>query len=118
MTESRGSGASGEGMRVVIFALLVALCVSGVVQAEPTGGRVSVVSVRPYSSGLIYLEVSSSEFCGTSVFSFSDSEVNGKEMYAAVLTALATGKQVRLEASAATGCAGWGTRLQSIYLYN
>ena len=103
---------------IAIFALLIALCVSGAVQTEPTGGRVSIVSVRPYSSGLIYLEVSSSEFCGTSVFAFSSTEVNGKEMYAAALTALATGKEVRLEASTATGCTGWATRLQSIYLYN
>jgi hypothetical protein len=67
---------------------------------------------------LIYIGVSSSDFCGTTVFSFSSSEPNGKEMYAAVLTALASGKQVQLEASTATGCTGWGTRLQSIYLYS
>lgn len=104
-------------MRVAIIVLLMALCIPKVVLAEPTGGRVSVLSVRPYSGGSIYVEVSSSELCGTSVFSFIASEVNGKEMYAAVLTALASGKQVRLEVSTATGCAGWGSRLQSIYLY-
>lgn len=105
-------------MRVLLVVLLVALCASGVVQAEPTGGKVSILSLRPYSGGLIYLEVSSGELCGTSVFAFSGSEVNAKEMYAAALTALVSGNQVQLEVSNATGCTGWGTRLQSIYLYN
>ncbi len=105
-------------MRTAIVALLMAWCVSGAVQAAPIGGRVTIVNVRPYSGGSIYVHVSSAELCGTEVFSFTSGEVNGKEMYAAVLTALTTGKQVQLEVSAATGCTGWGTRLQSIYLYS
>jgi restriction endonuclease Mrr len=104
-------------MRITFIVLLMALCAPSVVQAEPTGGRVSILSVRPYSGGLIYVQVSSTAFCDTSVFAFTNSEVNGKEMYAAALTALVSGKEVQLEASTATGCTGWGTRLQSIYLY-
>lgn len=104
-------------MRVLFVVLLVAFA-SGIVQAEPTGGRVTVVNVRPYSGGSIYVQVSSSELCGTEVFSFTSSEVNGKEMYAAALTALVSGKQVQLEVIAAKGCTGWGTRLQSITIWN
>jgi hypothetical protein len=37
-------------------------------------------------------------------------------MYAAALTALTTGKRVILEVSNATGCTGWGTKLQSLYV--
>lgn len=96
----------------------MAVSVPRVVQAEPTGGRVTVVNLRPYSGGSIYLQVSSTELCGTEVFSFTGSEVNGKEMYAAALTALASGKQIQLEVSTATGCTGWGTRLQSIFIWN
>lgn len=105
-------------MRILLVVLLVAVCTSGVVQAEPTGGRVTVVNVRPYSGGSIYVQVSSAELCGTEVFSFTGSEVNGKEMYAAALTALVSGKQVQLEVVAAKGCTGWGTRLQSITIWN
>lgn len=101
-------------MRIAVFTLLMALCAPTAVQAEPTGGRVTIISIRPYSGGLIYLQVSSNDLCGTEVFSFTDSEVNGKEMYAVAMTALVTGKQVQLEAR---GCNGWGTRLQSIYIY-
>lgn len=104
-------------MRIVCIVLLMALCVPSAVQAEPTGGRVSILSLRPYSGGLMYVEVSSGALCSTSVFTFSVSEVNGKEMYAAALTALTNGKQVQLEVSNATGCTGFGSRLQSIYLF-
>lgn len=61
-------------MRIVPIALLMALCVPSAVQAEPTGGRVSILSLRPYSGGLIYVEVSSGVLCSTSVFTFSVSE--------------------------------------------
>jgi len=107
----------GDGMRIVLFALLVALCVPRAAQAGPVGPRVSILSIRPYSGGSIYIGVSSHELCGTEVFSFTSVEINGKEMYAAAMTALVSGKQVQLEVSAATGCTGWGTKLQSIFLY-
>lgn len=104
-------------MRALIFALLMVLCVPGAAQAGPVGPRVSILSIRPYSGGSIYLHVSSTDLCGTEVFSFTSGEINGKEMYAAAMTALVSGKQVQLEVSSATGCAGWGTRLQSIFIY-
>lgn len=50
------------------------------------------------------------------MFNFTGSEVNGKEMCAAALAALISGKQVQLEVSNATGCTGFGSRLQSIYI--
>jgi len=105
-------------VKILIAVLLIALCLASAVQAEPTGGRVTIVSLRPHINGAIYVDVSSSEFCGTSVFSIIATEVNGKEMYAAALTALASGKQVRLEVPTAVGCTGWGSRLSSIYLFN
>lgn len=107
----------GNEMRIVIFALLVALCVPRAVQAAPIGGRMLILSMRPYIGGSIYLAVSSKDLCGTEVFSFMGGDVNGKEMYAAALTAMVAGKEVQLEVSAATGCTGWGTRLQSIFIY-
>ena len=104
-------------MRIIVIVLLLALWIPSAVQAEPTGGRVSILSLRPYSGGWIYVQVSSDALCSTNVFTFSVSEVNGKEMYAAALTALTNGKEVQLEVSNATGCTGFASRLQSIYLY-
>ncbi|HET7332009.1 hypothetical protein [Dyella sp.] len=40
-----------------------------------------------------------------------------KEIYAAALSAMVAGKSVQLEV-VGTGCGGWGTTLQSIYILN
>lgn len=85
--------------------------------AEPSGGKVDIISLRPYAGSVVYVLVSSSALCDTDTFAIDTSGVNGKEMYAAALTAVAAGKKISLEVSNATGCKGWGTRLQSIYLY-
>lgn len=95
---------------------MVTLSASLLANAEPSGNLVKIMSLRPYAGGLIYMHVSSADLCGTDVFTIDSSQANGKEIYAAALAALTTGKQVRLEVSNATGCAGWGTRLQSIYI--
>ncbi len=86
--------------------------------AEPTGVPVNILSLRPYTSSnpVAYIEVSASTLCNTNGFKINLSEPGGKEMYATALTAAASGKQVKLEVSNATGCQGWGTVLQSIYL--
>ena len=84
--------------------------------AVPESSDVSVVEVRPYLSGEIFVRVNSSTFCGTTVFMIPGTAVAKKEMYAAVLSALLTSKKIRLEALTSTGCNGWGTQLQSIYL--
>lgn len=84
--------------------------------AGPVDGPFGVVSVRPYSNSPgIYLQVNSAALCGTEVFIIDSTLPNGKEMYAAVLTSIATGKKITLEA---VSCTGWGTKLQSLWLNN
>jgi hypothetical protein len=41
----------------------------------------------------------------------------GQAAYAAALAAMVAGKHVSLEVLNVTGCAGWGTQLQSIWVY-
>ena len=82
-----------------------------------TGPRVKITQLRPYmGSGQVFVHVDSSQLCGTTVFKIVLSDPAAKEAYAAALTAVATGKKVALEVSNTTGCAGWGTQLQSIWL--
>jgi hypothetical protein len=95
----------------------IMLCLAQMAQAEPSGGKVDIISLRPYAGSVIYIKVSSATLCNTEMFTMDTSQVNGKEMYAAALAAVTTGKKVSLEVANATGCAGWGTKLQSIYLY-
>jgi hypothetical protein len=105
-------------MKKSIFAVPL-LVLAGIVRAEPTGEPVTITVLRAYTSAsdpVAFLEVSSSALCGTSAFAISLNIPGGKEMYAAALTAFVTKQKVRLEIANATGCQGWGTRLQSIFL--
>lgn len=102
--------------------VLIGLCglmlLIGAVSAEPSSpAPVKILQVRPYANSYaVYIDVSSGQLCSTSAFVIMTNELGGKEMYAAALTALATGKRVILEVSNATGCSGWGTKLQSLYV--
>ena len=105
-------------MKKLVCAVLLLVLVS-VAHAEPTGDPITITVLRAYTSAsdpAVFLEVSSNALCGTSAFAISLNIPGGKEMYAAALTAFVTKQKVRLEIANATGCQGWGTRLQSIFL--
>lgn len=109
--------AFGKTMRVKAIVLAAILCVAQGAQAEPSSGRVTIVNLRPYANGnLVYLHVSSGELCNTEVFTIDTGVPNGKEIYAAALTAVASGKQIIVEVSNDLGCTGGGSRVQSIYI--
>ena len=89
----------------------------GVAQAEPSSPRVKLIEVRPYiGNNDVYIRTNVDAVCGTSIFRIPTSQPNGKEAYAAALAAITSGRSVVLEVSDATGCTGWGTLLQSIYI--
>lgn len=86
------------------------------------GGAVSPVLtkisyLRPYSSGDIYVVVSNSSLCGTDVFRIAYNLEGREQMYSAVLSALMSQNDIRIEVSNSTGCIGWGTTVESIYIY-
>jgi hypothetical protein len=85
--------------------------------AGATSQRVKLIEVRPYiGNSNVYIRTDSEALCGTSVFRIVTSQPNGKEAYAVALSAIASGRSVMLEVSNATGCVGWGTELQSIWI--
>jgi len=90
---------------------------SGAAMAEPSSQRVKLIEVRPYiGNSDVYIRTNVDAVCGTPIFRIVTSQPNGKEAYAAALTAITSGRSVVLEVSNATGCTGWGTALQSIYI--
>lgn len=101
-----------------VFGLSSLILLIGSVSAEPSSpAPVKILQLRPYANSYaVYLEVSSGQLCNTSAFIIMTNEPGGKEMYAAALTAVASGKRIILEVSDATGCTGWGTKLQSLYI--
>ena len=101
--------------RSIIAFLIIFVIATPTVQAEPTSTAVSISLIRTYSSGDIYITVSPT-FCNTDTFHLVASDAGLKQMLAVVLSAQSNGQTVFLEAKNSTGCNGWGTELQSIYL--
>lgn len=100
----------------VYFGLLLSVIASPV-NAEPSSSALLIAMVRTYSSGDIYVSMKSAAFCSTDTFRIPASHAGRKEMMATLLIAQAMDRPVLLEVVNSTGCAGWGTSLQSIYLY-
>lgn len=103
-----------RGIRLPSMRALAAAAVllaSPAVVAEPTSAPLQIKTLRPYGGGQnVYVNVGETSFCAADTFVIDVSGPNGREMYAA------SKSPVRLEVVNATGCAGWGTRLQSIFL--
>jgi hypothetical protein len=108
-------------MKTIAIASLTALLTVFVtpVQAEPTSGPVNIVRLRPYNcascTGAVYVQIDAPSICDTTVYQIDLTFVGAKEVYAAALTAFVTGKKVQIEV-VNTGCTGWGTKIQSLYV--
>lgn len=102
----------------VLLAAVVA-CLCGSASSEPTSIAVSVTSLRPYSgSNWVYVgtDFTDGQFCSPAFYSIDISGVAGRAMYAAALTAVASGKQVKLEITACNTGPANSTQLQSLYI--
>ncbi|MCU7843181.1 MAG: hypothetical protein KZQ93_05010 [Candidatus Thiodiazotropha sp. (ex Monitilora ramsayi)] len=104
----------GFALKFICFALIFPPAIAFATPKSDVA--VYVTQVRPYLDGSVFVHVDSTAFCDTAVFKISHDVVGRKEMYSAVLSALMASKKVILEAFTTTGCNGWGTELQSIYL--
>ncbi|MBB6253393.1 hypothetical protein [Nitrospirillum iridis] len=110
--------------RITAFVFLLAISQFFLAQkslAEPSGAKASVISVRSYDSGqysYAIIEVNNTTLCNTDHFVIPLDSPGGVGMLSAAITALSAQKQVVLEVSNVTGCNGWGSRLQSLYLFN
>lgn len=105
-----------------LLLLLAALAVASPAAAEPTSGPFTVSYLRPYldGAGKVYFGVkpvqAGATVCGQTELSIFVNSPDGKAAYAALLSALLSGKQVLIEAPNA-GCTGWGTTVQSVYIW-
>jgi hypothetical protein len=106
-------------MRPKCLAGLVGLLTSLSTMAEPTSSALTLSYVRPYGGGnTVFLgaNISSGAFCASNVYSIDVGTSAGKAMFAVALTAITTGKQVKLELLTCASTANGASALQSIYL--
>jgi hypothetical protein len=93
-------------VRKYLIGFLAALAAT-TASAEPTGEPVTVTGLRPYSGGAaVYMDVAPASLCSTSTYKIDLSASSGKEMYAAALSALITGRKIRVEIPTNAGCTG------------
>ncbi len=105
--------------KFILILNVIVLLVASPLYAGDEIRDLSIISIRPYSGGDIFIETNaSSNLCDTSTFTIDSNAPDKRELYAAALAALTAGKKIGIEISNATGCTGWGTKLQSIYIFN
>lgn len=89
--------------------------------ADPTTAPVSILFIRPYNNsataGAAYIQVDQTSVCDTNVYRVNFALNNSKEVYAAALAAFLANRKVKIEV-VNTGCTGWGTDIQSIFVVN
>ena len=74
----------------------------------------SLLSYNTPGSGFVFFTVETISVCDTSAYRIDLSLSGAKEIYAAILTALALNTEIVIEISNETGCTGWGSVVQSI----
>ncbi|MBI3561507.1 MAG: hypothetical protein HY080_07320 [Gammaproteobacteria bacterium] len=106
----------------ITFIVLSLVFSSFTALADPTTAPVHITQIRPYntqgaSCGVVYIAVDQTLACNTNVFQIDLCFGGGKEVYAAALTAFAASKAVQVEV-VNSGCTGWGTKIQSLFMNN
>lgn len=106
--------------RLLALAFLLALSTS-YTYAEPTSGFIAIAQLHPYVGGTtVYVYLTGAGPCGQlgdayDIYTIDLSSPSGRAAYATALTAVAAGKQVRLEVIAGA-CGTSYPGIQSIYI--
>ena len=79
-----------------------------------------IILLRPYSNGSMFVQLDTSGLADgttcTSVYAVRSDLTGAKTVIATLLTAYALGADVEIEVPTSTGCEGFGTGIQSVYL--
>jgi hypothetical protein len=105
--------------RLLLTGALV-LPVSGVVHAEPTTEPLHILYVRSYNQdsaqGAAFFQLDAVTLCNTDTYRIDFAQNGSKAALATALLAFSSNSPVRVEIMNSTGCTGWGTAIQSIYI--
>jgi hypothetical protein len=114
--ESHSKFIAGSHARILLSALCL---VTAFAYAEPTTPPLKIKSIRTYNalggSGAAYVNLSQVSVCGTDTYKIDFTFGASKEALSSAMSALLADKPVQVEV-VNTGCTGWATTLQSIYI--
>lgn len=103
-------------LKTPMYLAIALIIIAPPANAVPVSSPLFISYVRTYSTGDIFIGVTTNDFCSTSVFVISANLPAKKEMLASVLIAQSMNRSILFEANSSTGCNGWGTQLQSLWL--
>lgn len=105
--------------KILVLMALAGFFAGSPALADPTGVPAKIQKIRVYNNnglpGAAFVYLDQATPCDTTVYKIDLSWSGSKEVLATALSAFASEKSVQVEATN-TGCAGWGTVIQSIYL--
>ncbi|MGR4866943.1 hypothetical protein [Caulobacter sp. LARHSG274] len=105
--------------KTIAFVLFASLSMVSTARAEPSSPPVLVNQVRVFENGatpFALVETAAPTVCGVATFTIDLTSAAGPAMLSIAISAFTAREHVVLEVSNSTGCAGYGTRLQSITL--
>ena len=109
----------GEAFKLTLACLISILLIHAPAHAEPTVGPFTISNLRPYiDSNDVYITVNvAPPQCPTTVFKLNMTRPLAREAYALLVTALTSGRSISLEIRNSTGCVGWATEIQSVFMF-
>lgn len=105
----------------LILVLIALLSATFTVSAEPRTKYTDISSMRPYTNGDYFITLASNQFSNgtvcTNTYKVQSSAAGAKAVIASLLTAYASGQKIQIEVPTATGCQGFGTPIQSVFMF-
>jgi len=104
---------------VIVIVIVFGLFSVGFVSAEPRTVVTTISKMRPYSSGAYFVTLASNQLTTgtcTTVYQVKADAAGAKSVIASLLTAYALGESIQIEIPTATGCEGFGTPIQSVFM--
>lgn len=100
--------------------LLVGSMMAANAVAAPNTEPAKIKLLRPYANGTMFVQMNTTTLTdgGTcsSVYRVQNDQPGAKAVIATLLTAYALESDVEIELPTSTGCTGFGTPIQSVYL--
>ena len=105
---------------IIGFVAILLISSIGVSYAEPRTVITTITNMRPYSTGGYFVTVASNQLntgatCST-VYQVQGDAAGANAVIASLLTAYSLEQPIQIEIPTATGCVGFGTPIESIFM--
>ena len=105
---------------IILVSVSAILLLSAAVSAEPRTVSTTITKLRPYTDGSYFVTLGSNALNNattcTTVYLVQSGDAGANAVIASLLTAFALGSNIQIELPTATGCEGFATPIQSVFI--